>query len=99
MRGLVLVSISNVRYFTVTLFNLVATWLLLLVNARYVVVAGDYCSLLVLTTRSRFLCQRILGDLSTHYCSRLIIFQEESFYCATCEIPVKKLITKINKVI
>ena len=82
MRGLVLVSMSNVRYFTVTLFNLVATWLLLLVNARYVVVAGDYCSLLVLTTRSRFLCQRLLGDLSTRYCSRLV----------PCHISVRKFL-------
>ena len=75
MRGLVLVSMSNGRYFTVTLFNLVVTWLLLLVNARCLVVAGDYSSLLVLTARSRFLCERILGDLSTHYCSRIVIFQ------------------------
>ena len=59
---LILILMSNVRYLTVILTFLVATWLilpvtkwLLIVTARYLVATGGYCLLLVVTACYRSL--------------------------------------------
>ena len=59
---LILILMSNVRYLTIILTFLVATWLilpvtkwLLIVTARYLVATGGYCLLLVVTACYRSL--------------------------------------------
>ena len=52
---LILVFMSHVCYLALILIFVVVTWWLLLVTARYLVVTGGYCSLLVATVCYRSL--------------------------------------------